>query len=216
MKKLFSHILPFSLKKYNSKINGLLEINYNAGKKVLDTNNSNYSYGSLQTILHKGLEEIKFNDDTKNILVLGLGGGSIIETIRDHFKSKAFIELVDIDDTIITIAKEEFEIERFNNINIICDDAADYIKKCSKTFDLIIVDIFIGATIPEIFTETKFLINLVNHLNPSGKIIYNTMRQTMPAETLNGIKKTFYEKDLKIKVLEKVEGSNDLVIAELT
>ncbi len=214
MKKLFSHILPFSLKKYTSKISGVLEVNYNAGKKVLDTANSNYSYGALQKILHKGLDEINFDKSTQNILVLGLGGGSIIETIREDFKSKAFIELIDIDDAIITIAKEEFEIERFNNINIICDDAADYIKKSKKTFDLIIVDIFIISTIPEIFTETEFLGNLVNHLNPSGKIIYNTMRETMSAETLNRIKKTFYEQDLKIKVLENVEGSNDLIIAE--
>ncbi|HWY11694.1 MAG TPA: fused MFS/spermidine synthase [Bacteroidia bacterium] len=214
MKKIFSHILPFSLKKYKSKFSGQLEINYNAGKKVLDTSNSNYSYGALQKILHRGLEEIKFNNDIKNILVLGLGGGSIIETIREDFKSKAFIELVDIDDVVITIAKEEFEIERFKNINIICDDAADYIKKTNKTFDLIIVDIFIIATIPEIFTETEFLTNLVNRLDPSGKIIYNTMRSTMPKETLNRIEKVFYEQDLKIKVLEKVEGSNDLIIAE--
>ncbi len=214
MKKFLSHILPFSLKKYKSKFSGQLEINYNDGKKVLDTSNSNYSYGTLQKILHKGLEEIKFTNDNQNILVLGLGGGSIIETIRDHFKSKAFIELVDIDDTIITIAKEEFEIERFNNINIICDDASDYIKKTSKTFDLIIVDIFIGDTVPEIFTEPEFLTDTINRLNPNGKIIYNTMRTTMPKETLAKIEKVFYERDLKIKVLEKVEDSNDLIIAE--
>lgn len=214
MKKLFSHILPFSLKKYTSKISGVLEVNYNSGKKVLDTADSNYSYGALQKILHRGLEEINFDDTIQTILVLGLGGGSIIETIREDFKSKAFIEIVDIDDTVITIAKEEFEIERFKNINIICDDAADYIKKTKKTFDLVIVDIFIISTIPEAFTESEFLIKLTKHLNPTGKIIYNTMRSTMTKETLLRIEKVFYEQDLKMKVLENVEGSNDLIIAE--
>ena len=79
---------------------------------------------------------------------------------------------------------------------------------------MIIVDIFIGADIPQIFTEQEFLTNIIDRLNPKGKIIYNTMRSTMPKETLNKIEKVFYEQGLKIKVLEKVEGSNDLILAE--
>lgn len=208
------HQLPIPFKKYRSKISGMLEINYVDGKKVLDTSNSNYSYGSLQKILHKGLEEIKFDKETKTILVLGLGGGSIVETIREHLKSKAFIELIDIDDTVITIAKEEFEIERFNNINIICDDAADYIKKCTGTFDLIIVDIFIIATVPEIFTETEFLTNLISRLNTNGKIIFNTMPDLMTKENYDRIPFTFFENNLKVRVIKEVEYSNDLIIAE--
>lgn len=214
MKKLFSHILPFGFKKFTSKISGVLEVNYVDGKKVLDTSNSNYSYGTLQKILKKGLEEIKFGKDFKNVLVLGLGGGSIIETIRDDFKSNAFIELVDIDDAIITIAKDEFEIERFNNINIICDDAADYIKKTKKTFDLIIVDIFVIATVPEIFTQTEFLNSLITRLNPKGKIIFNTMPETMLKENYTRIPDTFFEQGLKVKVIREVEYTNDLIIAE--
>ena len=85
-------------KKYTSKISGELEINLVGGKKVLDTKSSNYSYGSLQKLLHIGLEEINFDDIVQNVLVLGMGGGSIVETIRIDFKSKAFIELVEIDE----------------------------------------------------------------------------------------------------------------------
>jgi spermidine synthase len=213
MKKLFSHILPLGHKKFPSKISGMLEINYVDGKKVLDTANSNYSYGTLQKILHRGLEEIKFDSSFKTILVLGLGGGSIIETIREKFKSKAFIELVDIDDAVISIAKDEFEIERFNNINIICDDAADYIKKTTKKFDLIIIDIFIIATVPEIFTQTEFLTNVISRLNANGKIIFNTMPELMSKENYDRIPFTFFENDLKVRVIKDIQYSNDLIIA---
>ena len=55
MKRIFSYIFPFRLNNYTSKINGLLEINLINGRKTLDTHRSNYSYGSLQKILHKGV-----------------------------------------------------------------------------------------------------------------------------------------------------------------
>ncbi|MFA6923429.1 MAG: fused MFS/spermidine synthase [Bacteroidales bacterium] len=214
IKKAFSYIIPFRLKSYTSKINGNLEINLINGKKTLDTNKSNYSYGSLQKILHKGLLEIGFSKNIEKILVLGLGGGSIVQTIRKDFNSSAFIELVDIDSEIISIAINEFEINRFKNINIIHSDASDYLKNNNDTFDLIIIDIFIINTIPEIFTEIKFINSLTTHLNPNGKIIYNTMKETMTHELFSKIKNNFLEEGLKVKVIEKVEETNDLIIAE--
>ncbi len=201
------------LKKYTSKISGELEINLTDGKKVLDTKSSNYSYGSLQKILHRGLEEINFDDTVQNVLVLGMGGGSIVETLRTDFKSKAFIELVDIDETVIEIAKEEFSIEAYGNLNIIKNDAADYINNTKKLFDVIIVDIFIISTVPEKFTQTKFINELASHLNSNGKLIYNTMRETMSPLVFTSIKNNLTENGLKVKVLEKVQVSNDLIIA---
>lgn len=61
MKRLFSYLFPFALKKYKSKISGVLKINLLDKKKILYTANSNYSYGSLQKFLHHSLEKINFN-----------------------------------------------------------------------------------------------------------------------------------------------------------
>ncbi len=214
MKKFLSYLFPFRLKSYYSKINGPLEVNLINGRKVLDTHASNYSYGSLQKILHKGLSQIGFPENYDRVLVLGLGGGSVIETIREEFKSNAFIELVDIDSKIISIAINEFKINRFENINIICADAADYLINCNDTFDVIIVDLFIINYIPKIFTKLDFINRLANHLNPTGKIIYNTFSETMTSELFNQIKNGFSEEGLRVKVLEKVESTNNIIIAE--
>ncbi len=43
-----------------STINKSIEITWNNGELVLDTENTNYSYGSLQRILKKDLKEIVF------------------------------------------------------------------------------------------------------------------------------------------------------------
>lgn len=213
MKKLLSYLFPFTLKQYTSSINGRLTINLVNGKKILDTPRSNYSYGALQKVLHKGLAKLPFTSDIRSILVLGLGGGSIVQTIREDFNSSAFMELVDMDPEIITIAKNEFAIEQFGNINVVHSDASTYIKNTTQAFDLIIVDLFIIDAIPEVFTQPEFIDDAVNHLTPNGKLIYNTMRKTLPVEVFNRIKESLLAKGLSVKVLQQVEWSNDLIIA---
>jgi len=214
MKRILSYLFPIQLKKYNSSINGQIEVNLFNGKKMLDTSNSNFSYGSLQRILRYGIKKIGFNKDTNRILVLGLGGGSIIQTIREEFNSKAYIEAIDIDPKIIEIAKNDFNIERFENLKIVQADANEYLLTCKTSFDLIIVDIFIIDTIPVIFTQPEFIDNLKNHLNQKGYIIFNTMKQTMTTDIFRRITNTFAEdSNLTVKVFNDVEGTNNLIVA---
>jgi spermidine synthase len=211
--RLFSYFLPVRLKNYSSVINGSLEINLVDGKKVLDTEVSNYSYGSLQKILRRGLLEIKLNG-IQNILLLGLGGGSVIQTLREELDCKAAITAVDIDPEIIRIAKDDFNINRFSNVVIIQMDAAEYIASSAEMFDLIIVDIFIGKSVPEIFTKSAFTENLASALNRNGQVIYNVMKETMPSESLNNIKKSFLQNALNVKIIQNVDRTNSLIIAK--
>ncbi len=71
-------------RKVTSKYSDTLEITWYNGKKHLNTKNANYSYGSLQAILKFGLEKIELKH-MNSILLLGLGGGSVIETLRQDF-----------------------------------------------------------------------------------------------------------------------------------
>ena len=76
------------------------------------------------------------------------------------------------------------------------------------------MDIFVIATIPEMFTQTEFLNSLITRLTPKGKIIFNTMPETMSKENYTRIPDTFFEQGLKVKVIREVEYTNDLIIAE--
>ncbi|MBK7966145.1 MAG: fused MFS/spermidine synthase [Bacteroidetes bacterium] len=215
MKRLLSYIYPFRVKNYKSDINGPLELNLVNGKFILDTERSNYSYGTLQRILRVGLKEINFDRNINSILLLGLGGGSVIQTIREEFNSNAPIEAVDIDAEIIEIALNDFNINRFENVTIVQSDANEYLINCPKSFDLIIVDLFIIDTIPTVFTTTEFINRLKEHLTVGGKVIYNTMQQTMPLELLNKIKCCFEAGgNFNAKLLEKVASTNDLILVE--
>lgn len=214
MKNIFSYLFPIQLKSYQSKLNGQLEVNLINGNKTLDTAISNYSYGSLQKILKAGLEEIGLSRSTENILVLGLGAGSIIETVRKDFNSNCFIELVEIDEEIIRIAESDFNVNSFENIHITNVDALEYLKQTDTTFEIIVVDIFIVNTIPEAFTQAAFIKDLCKHLKPNGKVIYNTIAETFSAKELNNIKQLFIENSLAARILKDVEWTNNLVIAE--
>ena len=132
MKTGLSYIFPIRLKEFRTKLNGLLEINLVNGKAQLDSADSNYSFGSLQKILLRGLEEIKFSNE-KNILLLGLGAGSVIHTIRKDYSSSANITAIEIDAEMIQIANDYFKLNEFSNLTIIEDDAFWFVRNAKAT-----------------------------------------------------------------------------------
>ena len=93
------------------------------GKRTVDTTKSNYSFGTLQKILKKALLAIAFDATTKSILILGLGAGSIVETIRKDFHSDAEMTVVEVDPTMVQSAENEFLIREYKHIHIVTCDA---------------------------------------------------------------------------------------------
>lgn len=154
MKKLISYFLPVT-KRINSDYNGVIELTWTKGRKVLDSKNANYSYGSLQRILETGLSEINLRS-VDSILILGLGGGSVIYSLIDRFNFKGFITAVEVDPVIASVADREFDISESEKLHIEINDAYRFIKKNHKKYDLIIVDIFIDNCVPKKFYSNSF------------------------------------------------------------
>lgn len=171
MKKILSYAWPVT-KQISSKINGTLEITWFNGKKLLDSKNANYSYGPLQKVLTYGLSKINILPDT-NILLLGLGGGSIIQPLRKQFNSNGKITAVEIDPVVIDIAQSEFNVSSSNNLEIVCANALSFVKKCENKYGLIIVDIFVDTEVPKDFYLFNFWNALVKILKPNGTILFN-------------------------------------------
>jgi len=80
----------------------------------------------------------------KNILVLGLGGGTLVHLIRQFFPA-AHITCVEIDKTHIQIAKRWFKIPQ-KHISLIEGDAYDYLRSSKDVFDWIVDDVFQHVT----------------------------------------------------------------------
>jgi 2-polyprenyl-3-methyl-5-hydroxy-6-metoxy-1,4-benzoquinol methylase len=207
-----SYIWPVTIRQYESKFSGHLFIRYFMGKKVLDTRMTNYSFGGLQKVLKRSLELLPFQPNAENILILGFGAGSVLETIRKQHHSKAQITGIDIDEMVFTIAKEEFNIEEGSDTRFIVADAINWIKNQQEIFDLIIVDLFIIDTLPPAATEYFFIEHLVKALKSEGQLIFNTIPETLPVEELETMIYQFEKLGVGVRKMKKWGYSNNIIL----
>ena len=208
-KKIISYIYPIT-RKVQSQYSGKLELTVMNGRKVLDTRHTNYSYGSLQRVLKYSIDQLN-SSKTQNILVLGLGGGSVIQTLREEKKYKGKITAVEIDQIIIDIAAEEFEIQSNDQTKIVCADAWDFVIKNTQKYDLIIVDLFIDNKVPSKFLKLEFWKRILDKLSEEGDVIFNTLCN--PKTDLTLLKEKLNRREIDFEVHRYVEQTNKVLIA---
>ncbi len=212
MAKLISYLYPIT-KKVPSDFSGTLEITWYNGKKHLNTKNANYSYGLLQRILKFGLDKIDLKK-VNSILLLGLGGGSVVQTLRQDFNFEKSIVAVDIDAKIIEIAKNEFNLKDDKNLNIICEDALLFMDSNNKQFDLIIIDLFIDITVPKEFLALYFWQQVLKSSSVNGVILFNASLEKTKSNALQNVIDYLKSKFLTVEVFEKVNNTNTIIIAK--
>ncbi len=166
----------------------------------------------MQKILKIGLQKIDLRC-FKNILLLGLGGGSVIKTLRDDFDYQQYITAIDIDPVIINIAQEEFNITKDDKLTILCKDALKFIMQNDKKFDLIIIDLFFNTEIPDSFYSHSFWQHIIKSTRLKGSILFNASLHNSDNKKLASIIKLLNKNNFKIEKLERVNKTNTLIIA---
>lgn len=210
MKNLFSYIWPIT-RKFTSEINGVLEVTYTQGKKVLDSKNANYSYGPLQEILEFGLTKVDLKS-VDNLLLLGLGGGSIIKSLRETFDYRNQIYAVEIDPAMIKIAKNEFGVSESWNLKIIESDAFLFTKTTRRRYQLVIIDIFIDTEVPSIFYQKEFCDRITRIIPSGGSFIFNVgMDPDKDSNAANNLVSHF-EENFNLRLYPSVHKQNFLLI----
>lgn len=195
--KCLSYVWPISIKKVNSPINGHLELGWQDGKNVLNAQTVNYSFGNLHTVMQFAMKEMaKHNVLFNKVLILGYGGGSASEIIRNKYNKKAQIVGVDIDKVVIELAKTHFY---HTDVEFIEGDALEFVRtnKNSQLFDVIIVDLFIDNQ--EATFTREFAKNLKQWLAPNGIIAINSMDSAQESQNIG---KIFEEEAWKGEVLK--------------
>ncbi|MBI4066629.1 fused MFS/spermidine synthase [Candidatus Gottesmanbacteria bacterium] len=113
------------------------------------------------------------------LLVLGVGGGTVIELLAKRFPN-THITAVDIDPMMVTIAKQYFQIDKIANVRLVRADAKIYVDHCRKKgtlFDIVVVDLFIGRKVPDIVSSRAFLSGLHAIVRPRGYLLINYLRE---------------------------------------
>ena len=216
-KKMLSYLIPIPIFKQKSNLSKSIEVTWNNGEMVLDSENTNYSYGSLQRILRKGLKYIGFNrvKSMNHVLVLGVAGGSVIKTLTDEIGFKGKITGVEVDGAIIKVANDYFGLDKIQNLEIVIDDAFEFVLKTKEKYDLIIIDIFQDIKMPNFLFENFFTDRLYFILNSKGYILFNTMILTTENQKRNEAYKVVVNKNKFIlNAIDKIEEHNELIILE--
>lgn len=212
VKRFASYVWPIT-KKVPSDLNGIMEITYINGKKVLDSKNANYSYGNLQRILEIGLSKTDLSDVT-SILLLGLGGGSVVASLLGRFQYTGTLVGVEWDAKMIAIAEKEFSISSNEQLTILHDDAYTFTLKDTNAYDLVIVDLFVDTQVPKQFYSKEFCDGLRQRTGKGGKILFNLGLDAIRSEESERVIGYFKEHPyFTYRLMEHVEGYNLILLA---
>jgi len=178
LRKLFSWLLPLRVKNVEGQLTSQLEVSYENGKKVLNAGEVNYSFGALHDVFRRALQKAKISEQPpQNVLILGLGAGSIVSILVDEQHLDPRMVGVEADPEVIRLAKEEFNIERYSRLEICNETAEKFISEDQRQYDLIAVDVFVEAVVPETCKSETFLRGLYAHLQKGGRVVFNEMKE---------------------------------------
>ncbi|WP_404851438.1 spermidine synthase [Colwellia sp. RSH04] len=122
------------------------------------------------------LSSLLINPNPEKILVVGLGGGTMSNTLHQLLPNSQ-IDNVEIDNSVIKVAREYFHFFENDNIKAISQDGRVFVKRAllkKQQYDWIILDAFNGDYIPEHLMTKEFLEEIKKLLTPNGILTANT------------------------------------------
>lgn len=107
-----------------------------------------------------------------DILVLGLGGGSLIRALH-HLRVDTAITVVEIRPTVVEIAWQYFAMPASANIKLVCDDASQFLAQPTRQYDLILADLFWAMRMDPLQAHNQFFQQCKQNLHPHGWLAVN-------------------------------------------
>jgi spermidine synthase len=200
------------LASYQSSVSGKLEVWMVNGELVLNSAHANQSFESLHDVFTNVFEEINLqHQPIRNVLLLGLGAGNIPAIIEEELVMHCKITAIEKDPLMIKLGNKYFDLQRFKHLDIVLDDAYNYVKKCNQRFGLIIIDLFVDNYVPDPFTSEDFLQELGDLLHPEGFVLFNMIVQTpQQLEQLKRVQHFFNQQEGVTKILEPIASNKVL------
>jgi spermidine synthase len=122
------------------------------------------------------LTSLLVQDNPQRILIVGLGGGTLVHTYSTLFPDAEII-VAEIDEAVVRVAEEYFDFRETDRVKVETVDARVYVKRAglrNEKFDLVILDAFNGEYIPEHLMTMEFLEEVKQVLPEDGMVVSNT------------------------------------------
>lgn len=158
---------------FKSKFNDTIHVAKSFGKKALFAKGVAQSGGEYNVMWQEAFKNLSKDFRPKTCLCLGVAAGTVIEVIHNQYPQTK-ITGVEIDPIIIEVAKEEFGLTEDKKTKIIIADAITWVERNKdKKFDLIIIDLYIGAFNPKGSRREIYLKRIQRMLKKDGIAFYN-------------------------------------------
>lgn len=183
-----SWFVDILLEKSSSPKNKFLELYLSKSNYKLCASSAVYSYGLYYYNFRQAFEILKIkNYAPKEILILGLGTGSIIQILEKKYQLKAKYTCVEIDEIIIQWYQKYVSDTIESDVSIVHADAFEFMATNKGKYDLICMDIFIDDTVPELFESISFGQYLRLALSHRGILIFNRIAETQGDQINNQV-----------------------------
>jgi len=155
------------------------------GLRMLSFNGTRETQMSLADPLQGHFEYTEYfhapwvwNHDIQDVLMLGLGGGSI-QRAYQHYYTNVTVETVEIDPVVIKVAKEYFKVQETPAFKIRNQDGRVFLNRTSNRYDVIIMDAYTkgryGSSIPPHLATKEFFALASVHMSTNGVLAYNVI-----------------------------------------
>ncbi|MBK7409305.1 MAG: hypothetical protein IPL49_07235 [Saprospirales bacterium] len=178
-KKWLSYFVEWHVESAPSSINPHLYVSLSRGRYQLSTARAIYSFGDLYENFTRSFRRMKTEDlQVENVLLLGLGLGSVPFMLERVFQKNFHYTAVEIDESVIYLANKYVLSSLQSPVEVVCTDALAYVQQCTQTYDLIAMDIFLEDVIPGEFESVEYLRQLASLLTPHGVLLFNRLSRT--------------------------------------
>lgn len=116
---------------------------------------------------------LMFRPTPAEVLMIGLGGGSLAKFIRKH-RPQARITAVEIDPRVIAVARSQFELPSNDaTLDVIEGDGALHVRQHPASADVILLDGFDAGNQVEALATQTFYAACRRALRPGGVLVVN-------------------------------------------
>jgi len=172
----------------------------------LTTRDAIYSYDDKYENFFEAFRNVDWDKIRgKKVLLLGLGLGSVILILEKYFYKVLDYTAIEIDEEICRLCNKYTLSNLKSYVEVRTMEAMKFLEYDQESYDIIIMDIFQSAVIPQKFQTIEYLEMLNGKLNGGGILLYNRMNMTEGDKTDNAIfrdnmKQVFPAmKELKVK-----------------
>ncbi|MCA0201005.1 MAG: fused MFS/spermidine synthase [Proteobacteria bacterium] len=161
---------------------------------------------SLDIYIH-ALYGLALQRGTK-VLMIGCAGGTLATMLARKGRD---VTLVDIDRAAFKLAKSYFQLPR----DIAChvSDGLRFMQKVRGTFDVVIVDAFIGEAIPDHFTGEAFYKAAKRCVKKDGLALVNVCLHDKKDRLADEIANGFAARGWAVKLLDEPGGARNAIVA---